>query len=179
MKGVVFTGFLEMVEQKYGYQMVDIIIRENELASQGAYTSIGTYDHAEIIKLLSSLSHHTKKGVPSLLKTFGHYFFDVLKQGYPQFLSVRTNAFDFLESIENYIHVEVKKLYPEAELPTFETKKLGEGQLEMIYQSERKMADFAEALIEKSMEHYGEKGTIRRVEQAADGSVVQFLITKG
>lgn len=29
-------------------------------------------------------------------------------------------AFQFLKNIENYIHVEVRKLYPDAELPTFE-----------------------------------------------------------
>lgn len=178
MKGVVFTEFLEMVEQEYGYEMVDKIITENNLSSGGAYTAIGTYDHSEIIQLLSSLSDYTKKGIPSLLKSFGYYFFNVLKKGYPQFLSNVDSAFRFLESIETYIHVEVRKLYPDAELPTFETRLISEGNLEMVYYSERKMSDFAEALIEKSMEYFGEKGRIKKEYVKADGSVVKFIISK-
>jgi len=178
MKGVVFTGFLDMVEEQYGYEMVDGIIRENELSSKGAYTTVGTYSHGEMVKLLVSLSGHTKKDVPSLLKIFGYHFFDILKNNYPQFLNVTKNAFDFLESIETYIHVEVRKLYPDAELPTFKTQKISNDQLEMIYHSERKMADFAEALIEKSMEYYGEAGTVKRKLIEEDGSVVQFVISK-
>ncbi len=178
MKGVVFTEFLEMVEQEYGYEMVDTILSENKLISKGIYTSIGTYEHGEIVKLIISLSQHSKEEVSSLLKTFGHYFFDVLKRGYPQFLDAAKTAFEFLESIETYIHVEVRKLYPDAELPTFETKALSKNKLEMIYYSERKMADFAEGLIEKSMEYYKEPFRLARENVQEDGSVVRFFINK-
>ena len=43
MKGIVFTEFLEMVEEKYGLEMVDDIIENANLQSHGAYTSVGTY----------------------------------------------------------------------------------------------------------------------------------------
>ena len=178
MKGVVFTEFLEMVEKQYGYEMVDKIIPENKLSSGGAYTSVGTYDHGEIILLLSSLSDYTKEGVPSLLKAFGYYFFEGVKINYPQFLNGVNNAFAFLESIETYIHVEVRKLYPDAELPTFKTRLISEDNLEMVYFSERKMSDFAEALIEKSMEHFEEKATIKKELLEKDGTVVKFIISK-
>ena len=36
MKGIVFTEFLEMVEEKYGYEVVDQIIEESKLPSGGA-----------------------------------------------------------------------------------------------------------------------------------------------
>lgn len=178
MKGIIFSEFLEMVERDYGYEAVDRIISENELSSKGAYTAIGTYDHGEMVKLITSLSKYSGNSVSSLLKIFGYYFFDVLKKGYPQFLKAAGNAFDFLESIENYIHVEVRKLYPDAELPTFETRALPEGTLEMIYRSERKMADFAEALIEKSIEYYHEEAKLKRTDIEEDASVVKFLIFK-
>lgn len=178
MKGVVFTEFLEMVEEKYNYRMVDTIVSENKLSSDGAYTAVGTYDHSEMVKLIVSLSKHTQEQVPNLLKIFGHYFFDTLKKGYPQFLDATDNAFDFLESIETYIHVEVRKLYPDAELPTFKTQEISENKLEMIYYSERKMSDFAEGLIERSLEYYGEKGTVQKQNIEEDGSIVRFVISK-
>jgi len=178
MKGIVFTEFLKMVEQEYGYEVVDELIEKNDLESKGAYTSIGTYDHSEMVQLITSLSDHTKESIPSLLKIFGLYFFSILRDSYPHFLKARNNAFEFLESIETYIHVEVKKIYPEAELPSFNTQINAANQLEMVYHSERKMADFAEGLIEKSLEYYGEKATISRNLIEVDGSKVKFIISK-
>ena len=37
MKGVVFTEFLEMVEQKFGMEMVNALIENNDLSSDGVY----------------------------------------------------------------------------------------------------------------------------------------------
>jgi Haem-NO-binding len=44
MKGMVFTEFLELVERSWGEELVDELIESCELASGGAYTSVGTYD---------------------------------------------------------------------------------------------------------------------------------------
>lgn len=178
MKGIIFTEFLEMVEQEFGYEMVDKIISENDLSSGGAYTNVGTYNHEEIVKLIISLSRHSRQEVSSLLKAFGIFLFDTLKNAYPHFLEAAQNAFDFLESIENYIHVEVRKLYPDAELPSFETRKLDSNTLELIYKSERKMADFAEGLLIRSLDHFGVKASINRTNLDQTGSKVKFLITR-
>lgn len=178
MKGIVFTEFLEMVEQKFGYETVDQLLNENDLPSGGVYTSIGTYDHSEIVALVVSLSQKTGAEIPLLLNAFGQYLFGTFKKNYPAFLEAASDTFDFLESIERYIHVEVRKLYPDAELPYFATKRIGDDTLEMIYVSERKLADFAEGLISKSFEHYNESAKIKKENLKADGSEVKFTITK-
>lgn len=178
MKGVVFTEFLDMVEDKFGYEMVDTLLDSNDLPSGGVYTAVGTYQHAEMVQLVTTLSQESKLDVPTLLKTYGKHLFGTFKKGYPAFINAASNGFDFLESIEQYIHVEVRKLYPDAELPSFETRRLQDQTLEMIYRSERKMADFAEGLIEGTMEHFGEKATIRRENLKADGTEVRFMIQK-
>lgn len=178
MKGIVFTEFFEMVEDIHGYQMVDQLIMDNELPSKGIYTTIGTYDHKEMVTLVVDLSKKTKTPVPNLLNAFGQYLFGTFKKGYPMFFKASANAFDFLESIEEYIHMEVKKLYPDAQLPRFKTTRLSDTTLEMIYYSDRSMADFALGLIEKTFEHYEEKATITREDLVEDGSEVKFLIQK-
>ena len=178
MKGVLFTGFLDLVENNFGYEMVDKIITSSDLMSGGAYTSIGTYPHKEMVQLMMQLSHNTKIPVSKLLKLYGQHFFGTLIAQYGHFLSRVKSAFQLLESISHHIHVEVKKLYPEAELPHFETKRLDANTLEMIYTSERKMADFAEGLIESCLKYYGEKGTIERTNLIEDGSKVRFIITR-
>lgn len=177
MKGIVFTEFLDMVEQSYGYEMVDKIIEASKLESKGVYTSIGTYHHSEIVALLGNLSEQT--GVPGnkLLHLFGKFLFDTFLKSYPQFFNAVDNAFDFLQSIDNHIHVEVKKLYPDAMLPKFETHTDEQGRLFMIYSSERKMADLAEGLIEKSIAHYKTPHKVEKESLNDDGSQVKFVIT--
>lgn len=178
MKGIVFTEFIEMVEQTFGYEMADDLIESNDLPSGGSYTAIGTYEFGEMVALVTTLSQRTNTPVPDLLHAFGKYLFQTFKTGYPAFLEAANSCFDFLESIEKYIHVEVRKLYTDAELPTFETNRLDDKTLEMNYFSERKMGNFAMGLIESSMEHFGEKGTIDMNLKNESGSEVQFIIKK-
>ena len=41
MKGIIFTEFLDLVEEKFGLAMVDKIIKQSQLESKGIYKSIG------------------------------------------------------------------------------------------------------------------------------------------
>lgn len=178
MKGIVFTEFLEMVEKGHGYDMVDTIIEEVNPPSGGAYTSIGTYPHSEIVQLIISLGQHTNTAVPDLLHSFGRYLFDTFAKNYPSFFAKPKNAFEFFDSIDEYIHVEVLKLYPDAQLPTFETKLKTDKELHLVYESERKMAMFALGLMEKGLEYYKEDAEIDMQYVKDDGSKVLFVISK-
>ena len=40
MKGIVFTEFLEMVEEKFDLETLDKIIINSKLPSEGVYTSV-------------------------------------------------------------------------------------------------------------------------------------------
>ncbi len=176
MKGIVFTEFLEMVEEKFGYETVDKILNKSDLPSGGIYTSVGTYDHAEMVALISNLSASTGTVVPSLLRMLGHYIFNTFVKSYPVFFTDKNHAFEFLESIDDHIHVEVRKLYPDAVLPSFESEVNDKG-MKMIYRSPRKMSDFALGLIEKSLEYYGHKYEINMNSLDEAGEVVEFKIS--
>ena len=175
MKGIVFTEFLDMVEKKFGYEMVDHIIENSDLESEGIYTAIGTYDHAEIIQLLMNLSGKTEIDPQLLLTEFGEYLFDTFLASYPQFFEAAGNTFEFLASIDSHIHVEVQKLYPEATLPRFESE-VKDDKMIMIYRSERKMSSLAYGLITKSIKYYKEDLIIEKLLIKEDGSEVEFII---
>lgn len=178
MKGIVFTEFLEMVEKEFGMLVADKIVTESELKSGGAYTAVGTYDHAEMVQLVTQLSNETKLSISDLLLAYGEYFFKVLVDSYPVFFKDVPNAFAFLSSIENYIHVEVLKLYPDAELPSFDISQKGDKVLEMVYHSERKLAAFARGLINSSIKYFKEEISIETEDLSGDGSEVKFILTK-
>jgi hypothetical protein len=178
MKGIVFTEFLEMVEEAYGYDLVDKLLVESQLPSGGIYTSVGTYDHTEMVTLVLKLSAHLEMPAPELLRHYGRYMFRSFKRNYSPFIDRCDNAFDLLNSIQHYIHVEVRKLYPDAELPHFTVTQPAHNHLRMHYESERKLADFAQGLIEGCLAHYRERATVTQTVRELEGGNVIFDIIK-
>lgn len=175
MKGIVFTEFLEMVESQFSIDMAEQIIEMAQAESGGVYTSVGTYDHAELVSLVVSLSQETSTPISDLLNSFGKHLFQKFLQAYPAFFTEAKDAFDLLERVDGHIHVEVKKLYPDAELPKFETRRVDANQLEMIYTSSRHFEDLAEGLIDACVEHYAQPIVVRR-SICSDG--IKFELTK-
>ena len=176
MKGIVFTEFMEMVEASFGFSVANRLVQETNPASGGVYTAIGTYDHKEIVAFVIKLSEISEISVPDLLRTFGNYLFNTFTLTRNELIQKNGNTLSFLESVEGYIHVEVLKLYPKAELPRFVTKRLSDTSIEMIYNSDRAMWPLAEGLIQGCAHYYGEQVTIKTDLLKSDGSQVKFLI---
>ena len=171
MKGMVFTNFLEMVEEQFSIDVVDVIIEESKIPSGGAYTTVGTYPHSEMVALLQALEKEVSIPIPDLLKFYGKYLFGKLAKGYPSLISDCNNSRDLLLKLDGVIHVEVKKLYPDAELPRFKSAELSDGRLQMHYLSDRHMEDLAEGLLNGCFEHFNESVTMERIPQE-DGTVI-------
>ena len=179
MKGIVFCEFVEMMEQEFSGEMADEIISGAQLESGGAYTTVGTYDHHEMLTLVTRLSEKTGMPVPDLINAFGRYLFGRFFELYPAFFEGVDGAFSFLDRIEEHVHVEVRKLYPDAELPTFATSRPDDDTMVMVYQSKRPFADLAHGLIEGCITHYGESVNVESEDLSNDGRThVRFTLTR-
>ncbi|MFK7801788.1 MAG: heme NO-binding domain-containing protein [Anaerolineae bacterium] len=179
MKGLVFTEFLEMVEDLFGDDVADNIIEASDLPSGGAYTAVGTYDHGEIVQLVTHLSTETGMSIPDLLKAYGKHLFGRFSAGYQHFFADVATLFDFLKSIHGYIHVEVHKLYPDAELPHIACEQISADQLSVVYRSDRPFADFAEGLLLGAVDHFAEPVNLERIKTPEDSAKsATFLLTK-
>jgi len=178
MKGIVFTEFLDLVEERFGLEMVDAIISQSKLESKGVYTSIGTYSFSELLQLLQNLQTKTGISIDNLLLIYGEHFFSVIETNYKDLLSSYNDPIEMLASIENHIHVEVRKIYNDAELPTFIIKEKTKKTLILIYKSSRSMHHFGLGLMNKTFEHFNSKATIVLEKIKKDGTEVKFIITK-
>lgn len=178
MKGIVFSEFLEMVDDRFSIEMSERLIAETKPASGGAYASLGTYDHREIVAMVIKLSELTSIPVPDLLKTFGRHLLMRFTENFTTFFDGSTSAFDFLPKVENYVHLEMKKLYSDAELPSFTCNLLAPDSLEMVYRSARNFPDLAEGLILGVADYFGEQIDIKRRSIEGDPSAEYFLVTK-
>ncbi|MEL0644072.1 MULTISPECIES: heme NO-binding domain-containing protein [unclassified Olleya] len=178
MKGIVFTEFLELVEDKFGLEMVDNIITSSTLESDGVYTAVGTYSFSEMLQLLTHLSENTGISIDNLLLVYAEHFFSVIENSYPGLLATYKDPIEMISSIENHIHVEVRKIYPDAELPTFEVVEKTENSLVMIYTSSRAMHHFGLGLMNKTFAHFNATATIDLQKIKEDGTEVRFVINK-
>lgn len=178
MKGIVFTEFLDLVEDKFGIEMVDNIIENSDLESEGVYTSIGTYSFSEMLQLLQNLSKNSGISIDNLLLIYAEHFFSVIEKSYPGLLKTYKDPIEMLSSIENHIHVEVRKIYPDAELPTFVVEEKSENSLIMVYKSSRAMHHFGLGLMNKTFKHFNSKAEIILEKIKEDGTEVRFIIRK-
>ena len=99
-----------------------------------------------------------------LVHAFGKHLFEKFLASHPEAFSAVKNTFELLCNVENVIHVEVLKLNPDAELPTFSFPPADEGCFDLEYKSRRPFADLAGGLIEACVEHYGESLSIERID---------------
>lgn len=177
MKGMVFTEFLSFVGQSFGDDMVDDVIADCKLPNGGAYTAVGTYDHHEMQALVTAVSQRSGEGANVLLRSFGRHLCGRFSKGFPQFFADNFDLFDFLESVQNHIHVEVHKLYPDAELPSFDTHHRSKELLELNYRSCRPLAALAEGLILGAADHFSQAVNVAQQPMSdTTGSYVRLSI---
>ena len=162
MKGMIFTEFLELVERTYSPEMADDLIDASNLPSGGAYTSVGNYDHREMVALIMALHRRTDRPVDELLHWFGLNLFTALATGFPVFFEDKSHPFDVLSGIETVIHTEVRKLYPDAELPEFTVHRPAPDTLQLDYRSPRCMDDMAHGLIDGCLAHFHRSVSLTR-----------------
>lgn len=179
MKGVVFTEFMDMVDAEFGPSMTENLVDAVDPPSGCIYTAVGTYNHEELLSLVTELSQRTGTSVPDLVRTYGQHLFGRFVVRYPEFFSGVRDSFAFLESIDGTIHMEVHKLYPDAELPTFQCTRESDDHLIMVYRSRRPFADLAHGLIEGCATYFGDEIVIGRDDgQDGDFNVSRFNLRR-
>lgn len=179
MKGVVFVEFVEMVEDTFSPEMVDDIIQSALPPSGGAYTAVGTYPHQEMIDLVGALSERTGVPVADLMRSFGRHLMGRFESMYPEFFEGVPDAFAFLRTLENHIHREVLKLYPEAELPRFDYSHPSDDSMVLVYRSARPFADLAEGLLHGCIDHWQEGLELGREDlEGPSGTHARFTLTR-
>jgi hypothetical protein len=177
MKGVVFTEFLDFIGKQRGEDFVDDVIADAGVASGGSYTAVGTYDFSELASLLGAYCKLARDTPKAALNGFGKHLAQVFQAKFPDFFKECEDVIDFLRHVEGHIHVEVRKLYPDAELPRFETIEHSNGKLVMDYSSCRPLADLATGLIDGVAAYYRQAvSVVASPVETADGPKIRFTI---
>ncbi len=178
MKGIIFSELLSMIDEKFSFEITERLIGEVNLPSGCAYTTVGTYNSQEIVILITKLSEITSVPINDLLKQFGYYLFFRFTKLFPIFFEDVTSTFDFLSSVETYIHMEVKKLYSDAKVPAISCVSLSPEKFEVRYYSDRNLPDLAEGLIIGTIHHFKERIQLSRQTLSEEPPIELFILTK-
>jgi hypothetical protein len=160
MKGIVFNLLEEAVSRTYGENTWDDLLEAAGL--EGAYTSLGNYPDQQLTDLVEAASAATGTDAQSIIRWFGRESMPALAAGYPGFFVPHSDLGSFLNTLNDIIHPEVRKLYPGADVPTFGFSTAADGTITMRYGSPRRLCAFAEGLIEGAATQFGQTVAIEQ-----------------
>lgn len=167
MKGVIFNLLEEVVTEHHGDTAWDALLDATQ--SDGVFTSLGSYDDAQLIALVEAASTLTGTPVRALLRWFGLNALPKLATRYPAFFDTAPDARSFILSVNTIIHPEVRKLYSGAACPHFHFVET-QDTLTLGYRSPRKMCDLAQGFVEGVAIHYGETISFSQTSCMHDGA---------
>lgn len=154
MKGTIFTSLADMVEERYGLESWQSMLDSCPLSTGGSYSSGGIYPDKEILCLVGQLQKQLDLPIDILLRAFGEYLFVGLAKNHQSYLHSKSNARDFILSINDEIHRDIEKLYPGTSFPFIDYQNNDDNSLTLIYKSKRKLCFLAEGLIQGVANQY-------------------------
>jgi hypothetical protein len=158
MKGIVFNLLEAAVSREFGEEVWDGLLDAAGL--DGAYTSLGSYDDAEVIRLVDAAAKALSLTPQEVLRWFGRSAMPLLAARYPDFFNGHADARSFLLTLNSIIHPEVRKLYPGAITPVFDFDTTSPEVLQIGYSSPRRLCALAEGFIQGAAKQFGQEAEV-------------------
>jgi hypothetical protein len=175
MKGIIFNAVADAVIGLGGEDLWDELLEAANLG--GAYTSLGSYPDAELFALVEAASNKLEKEPADVLAIVGELAFPHLSGRHPELVGDHTGAISLLCTLNDVIHPEVLKLYPDASCPDFTTLRREDNELDLLYRSERRLPQLAIGLIRGAANLYEEEVAID-VEEIEEGFILRMSFQK-
>lgn len=164
MKGTVFNGFEAFVDAQADGIGFDRVLDEAKLDDSGLYIGPGTYPDRELVALLTTYGSLSGRPIPELLSDFGRFLFGVLDRYAPRFARGFTDPIAFIETLDSVLHVELRKLHPEAYLPEIGVERHGPNRATVRYVSKRHLCMLAHGLLRGCADHFDHTIEIEHVQ---------------
>ncbi len=168
MKGIIFNLLEDVVVTAHGDAVWDELLDQAEL--DGVYTSLGSYDDADMMALVSTAGTALSLSDDEVLRWFGRQAIPGMVERWPGFFAAHEKTIPFLRTLNSVIHPEVRKLYAGAYCPHFDFTSPSDGSLLMGYRSPRQLCGLAHGFILGAGDHYGEEVTVQHLECMHDGA---------
>lgn len=154
MKGIIFNLLEEFITENLGESAYEKILEQCQLTTQEPFVGPGSYPDEDLMAIAGKTIETMGVTADEALRAFGRFCFPRMVGKYPEFVNPFNHPKPFLKSIDSVVHVEVKKLYKDAEPPCFVYEDPADDTLVIKYSSKRKLCKFMEGLIDGVADHF-------------------------
>lgn len=161
MKGVIFNLVEEIVVSSHGDETWERLLEQAGVG--GAYTSLGSYEDAELARIVAAASVALDVPEHDVLRWVGQQAMPLMIGRWPSFFAAHRTTKSFLRTLNGIIHPEVHKLYAGATCPHFDFAEGTDGVLLIGYRSKRRLCGLAQGFIEGAAAHYHETAELRHL----------------
>lgn len=158
MKGIIFNLVEDVVSETHGEEVWDRLLAEAGV--DGAYTSLGDYPDAELHALIGAASRTLGLPRDQVVRTLGHGAALGLSEHYPRFFTPHRRTLDFVVTLNDVIHPEVRKIHSRADPPEFVFTQVDDAELLVGYHSARGLCALADGMLGGAAAYYGERATV-------------------
>ena len=173
MKGVIFNVVEETISELFDADTWDDLLDDAEL--DGAYTALGDYADTELLAIVGAACRATGMSAEEVLRTVGHHALPKLAARVPDATSGAPDALSFIRKVNDIIHPEVLKIYPDSIPPAFDFEEHADG-LVVQYRSARNLPALAAGLLSGVSLLFDEEITVQSL-PASPSDKPRFLVT--
>lgn len=160
MKGIIFNLAEEVVTSLHGEDVWDAVL--DGAGVDGSYTSLGSYPDEELVALVAAAGDLLGAPPDDVLRSLGEGAMPLLAERFPSFFEGHSSSRSFILTLNDIIHAEVRKLYPDATVPDFGFESPSDSEVVVQYDSPRRLCALAEGFIAGAAHHYGEDVTVEQ-----------------
>lgn len=162
MKGVLFNVVEDVVTEALSADAWDDVL--DAAGVDGSYTSLGTYPDGDLFAIVQSTADLAGLSVDETLRLAGRLGFKHLVGRNPSLVEGYADWQQLVSALDDIIHPEVRKIYPDAEVPGFATMPTDDEALHVTYTSRRGLCALAEGLIEGAGAWFGRQVTVEQTD---------------
>jgi hypothetical protein len=178
MKGVIFDLVEEFIIEISDEETFEEIFSDCNFITEEPFVGPGTYPDEDLMELLNKAITKLDIPLPDALRSFGKGSFpNLVKKIPPSFVDFE-HPKTFLMTVENIVHVEVRKLYIDANPPRFDFEDNHPDHLVINYESSRRLYDLMDGLIEGVGEYFNSPIKYsREIAERYGGEICKYHLT--
>jgi hypothetical protein len=171
MKGVIFNLLEDFVTTTWGEVAYEDILGRCPVHARGPHVGPSTYPDADLMAIVAGACARLGVTTDQALQAFGAFAATPLIGKLPRELVPFDHPRDLLLAVDDVIHVEVRKLFRDAEPPRITCRDDGDPtRLTLYYASRRQLCPLLLGLLDGTARHYMVPITYQHVTCSRDGA---------
>lgn len=171
MKGVIFNLLEDFVTTTWGEVAYEEILARCPVHTRGPHVGPSTYPDADLMAIVGAACARLGVTTDQALHAFGAFATAPLIARLPRELIPFDHPRDLLKAVDDVIHLEVRKLFRDAEPPRITHHDDGDpDRLTLYYASRRQLCPLLTGLLDGAARHYMVPITYQHVACSRDGA---------